>query len=32
VATTAVLSGEVEPTLEGVMPLLPHIRAGKLPR
>jgi len=29
-ATTAVLSGEVELMLEGVMPLLPHIRAGKL--
>lgn len=29
-ATTAVLAGEVELMLEGVMPLLPHIRAGKL--
>jgi len=29
-ATTAVLSGEVELLLEGVMPLLPHIRAGRL--
>lgn len=29
-ATTAVLSGEVDLLLEGVMPLLPHIRAGRL--
>jgi tripartite-type tricarboxylate transporter receptor subunit TctC len=29
-ATTAVLSGEVDLMLEGVMPLLPHIRSGKL--
>jgi len=29
-ATTAVLSGEVDLMLEGVMPLLSHIRAGKL--
>jgi tripartite-type tricarboxylate transporter receptor subunit TctC len=29
-ATAAVLSGEVELLLEGVMPLLPHIRAGRL--
>ena len=29
-ATAAVISGEVELMLEGVMPLLPHLHAGKL--
>jgi tripartite-type tricarboxylate transporter receptor subunit TctC len=29
-ATAAVLSGEVDLMLEGVMPVLPHIQAGKL--